>query len=180
MSFTGRLLLRPGNLYPDNSFLSHLYTTALRLRGHEKTVLFESYGVIAGSIIGELFPRTAVEYERIQRVLLRGSDEEVLRFRDSVTNECNMTAIAVREKRARVHRNYLLRILALTVCFTGGNYCPSRAHSTLSTESKSSTLDGSRFLTFRHGRWLHVCVLCLYFAKRYRQTKPTRTRPAMA
>ena len=54
-----------------------------------------SYGPTAGFLISIGFRNTVVEYERLQRAVLPGSDEEILRFRDSVTNECNMTAVAV-------------------------------------------------------------------------------------
>ena len=68
---------------------------SLRLRSYERATLSQSYGGTASFFISTFFRSTASEYERLQRVIIRGSDDEALRFRDSVTNECNMTAVAV-------------------------------------------------------------------------------------
>ena len=67
-----------------------------RVQAYNRNEISHSYGVIAGVLISICFPKTASEYERLQRVVLRGSDEDTLRFRDAVTNECSMTAVAVR------------------------------------------------------------------------------------
>ena len=66
-----------------------------QFRAYDGNTISETYGRTAGFVISTFFGKTASEYERLQRVVLRGSDEESLRFRDSVTNECNMTAVAV-------------------------------------------------------------------------------------
>ena len=66
------------------------------LLAHDRFTISQSYGPTAGFFISICFRSTASEYERLQRVVLPGSDEETLRFRDAVTNECNMTAVAVR------------------------------------------------------------------------------------
>ena len=67
-----------------------------RVQAYHRNTISQSYGPTAGFLISILFRSTASEYERLQRVVLRGSDEETLRFRAAVTNECNMTAVAVR------------------------------------------------------------------------------------
>ena len=69
--------------------------TAIKLRAHERNTISQSYGPTAGFLISNIYPSTASDYERLERVVLRGSDDEALRFRASVTSECNMTAVAV-------------------------------------------------------------------------------------
>lgn len=78
------------------SSVIRLLDLVLRFQAHNINTISRSYGLIAGVLISICFPKTASEYERLQRVVLRGSDEDTLRFRDAVTNECSMTAVAVR------------------------------------------------------------------------------------
>ena len=66
-----------------------------QIQAYNRNTLSQSYGPTAGFLISICFRSAASEYERLQRVVLRGSDEETLRFRAAVTNECNMTAVAV-------------------------------------------------------------------------------------
>lgn len=54
-----------------------------------------TYGRTIAILMSVGFRNTADEYERVERVVLRGGDEEALAFRQSVTDECNMTAVAV-------------------------------------------------------------------------------------
>lgn len=68
---------------------------ARQIRVNQQDILSQTYGEAVGFIVSTFFRSTTFEYERLQRVILRGSDDEALRFRDSVTNECNMTAVAV-------------------------------------------------------------------------------------
>ena len=72
-----------------------IVTVILNFKTRERVVISRSYGTTLGVIIIIFFGRTATEYERISRVVLRGTDEEALRFRGAVTSECNMTAVAV-------------------------------------------------------------------------------------
>ena len=39
---------------------------------------------------------TADQHRRLEKVILVGGDEEALAFRQAMTDECNMTAVAVR------------------------------------------------------------------------------------
>lgn len=41
------------------------------------------------------FPDGTAQYEWIKKVILKGKDEHALAFRQAITDECNMTAIAV-------------------------------------------------------------------------------------
>ena len=68
----------------------------LQLQAYHGYTISQTYEPTAGLLISICFRSNASEYERLQRVVLRGSDEETLRFRAAVTNECNMTAVAVR------------------------------------------------------------------------------------
>lgn len=69
--------------------------TAIKFRAYKRNTISQSYGPTAGFLISAFYPSTASEYERLERVVLRGSDDEALRFRASVTSECKMTAVAV-------------------------------------------------------------------------------------
>ena len=64
-------------------------------KGKEFRTLSQTYGSHVALIVIIIFPNTASEYARLQRVVLRGRRDEALLFRDAVANECNMTAIAV-------------------------------------------------------------------------------------
>ena len=57
--------------------------------------LQDNYGPRAGVALSFLFGSTATQYLRIQKSVLNGKDEDAVQFRQAVTNECNMTAIAV-------------------------------------------------------------------------------------
>ena len=67
----------------------------LQLLSSETTSLVNTYGLFVGLYVSFLWPGTASEYERIRRVILNGGDEEAFAFRQSVTDGCNMTAVAV-------------------------------------------------------------------------------------
>ncbi|KAL9117973.1 MAG: hypothetical protein Q9187_005485 [Circinaria calcarea] len=55
---------------------------------------WDTYGQTTALLVSTIFRNTADEYERVERVVLRGGDKEALAFRQSVTDECNMTAVA--------------------------------------------------------------------------------------
>ena len=78
------------------SSVIRLVDLGLRIQARNINTISHSYGLIAGILISTCFPKTASDYERLQRTVLRGSDQDTLRFRDAVNNECNMTAVAVR------------------------------------------------------------------------------------
>lgn len=58
-------------------------------------LLQRSYGYFVALLISTLSPSTATQYERIENLILGGEDENALAFRQAVTDECNMTAVAV-------------------------------------------------------------------------------------
>lgn len=105
-------------------FTSYLFS----LKSHEKVAISRTYGRPLGWLIVTFFGNTATEYERIERVVLRGSDAEALRFRDSVITECNMTAVAV----SPISSGLEYSIISLIVC-AGRHYCPGGAHSVVIT-----------------------------------------------
>ena len=53
------------------------------------------YGPFVASLVAIFLPDTAKQYERVERVVLHGKPEDALAFRQAVTDECNMTAVAV-------------------------------------------------------------------------------------
>lgn len=70
--------------------------TARTQRSAEKEALVRNYGHAVGVPVALLLGNTATQYLRIQRSVLNGKDENAVEFRQAVTDECNMTAIAVR------------------------------------------------------------------------------------
>ena len=72
-------------------------TVAIILTGvNLRSPLIDKYGLPIGLPVSILLRDTATQYERVERDILHGSNEEALSFRQSITDECNMTAIAVR------------------------------------------------------------------------------------
>lgn len=57
--------------------------------------LERNYGSIAASLVSLCMPDTAAQYERIQDIISDGTDEDTLALRQAVTDECNLTAVAV-------------------------------------------------------------------------------------
>ncbi|KAL6714826.1 hypothetical protein ACLMJK_007086 [Lecanora helva] len=62
--------------------------------GQQFRALERSYGRWVAFYVSLALWNTATQYERIERVILRGRDEDALAFRQAVTDECNMTAVA--------------------------------------------------------------------------------------
>ncbi|KAG8533560.1 uncharacterized protein KY384_001300 [Bacidia gigantensis] len=56
--------------------------------------LERSYGSFVALFVSTFLRNTAGQYERIERIVIRGRDEDALAFRQAVTDECNMTAVA--------------------------------------------------------------------------------------
>ena len=59
-------------------------------------LLGKNYGFVIAFFVSACLPDTASQYERIQNEILRGPKENAMTFRQTVTDECNMTAVAVR------------------------------------------------------------------------------------
>ena len=57
--------------------------------------LKRSYGRTTALLVTAFLRDTATQYERVQSVILPGEHDDVLAFRQAVTDECNMTAVAV-------------------------------------------------------------------------------------
>ena len=67
----------------------------------QASLLRRSYPVIPASLIVFVFPDSASRFERIERDVLNGPEENALTFRQAITDECNMTAIAVSSSQRR-------------------------------------------------------------------------------
>ena len=61
----------------------------------EVSLLARNYGEKMASVITLLSPQTARQYEILDTNVLNGGDEEIRVFRQTITDESNMTAIAV-------------------------------------------------------------------------------------
>lgn len=62
----------------------------------QQRVLVKRFGLPLGLFISLFLRDTANRYERIEEEILSGSDEVALAFKQSIIDECNMTAVAVR------------------------------------------------------------------------------------
>ena len=85
--------------------VSNIVSLANYVYRSTRTSIAGSYGPFLGFIVPIFFRKTASEYERLQRVVLLGEDHAAEVFRQSVTDECNMTAVAV----GRTFPNYRSR-----------------------------------------------------------------------
>ncbi len=75
---------------------SRIYrATRLLASQQQHELLARNYGAFYASVVAWLSPETARQYESIDYYILRGSKEEAMSFRQAITNECNMTAVAV-------------------------------------------------------------------------------------
>ena len=72
-----------------------IVTLTWQLAGLKYGSLSRNYGTSVALIISICFPNIATQYERVERIILNGREEHVLALRQAVTDECNMTAIAV-------------------------------------------------------------------------------------
>lgn len=69
------------------------YSVAIVSR--QQRVLVQRFGWPLGLFISSALRDTANRYQRIEEEVLNGTDEEALAFKQSITDECNMTAVAV-------------------------------------------------------------------------------------
>lgn len=75
---------------------TNLYKATRQLASRQQhELLARNYGAFSASLVTWLSPQTAQHYESIHHHILRGSKEEAVGFREAITNECNMTAVAV-------------------------------------------------------------------------------------
>ncbi|MCJ1386329.1 hypothetical protein MMC17_009455 [Xylographa soralifera] len=77
----------------DRSYTIYRYTNQLASR-QQHELLTRTYGAFYASVVASLSHETASRYESIHHYILWGSKEEVMSFRQAITNECNMTAVA--------------------------------------------------------------------------------------
>lgn len=80
--------------------LIEVSTEALRILTdiipNQYSPLKRSYGRTTALLVTAFLRDTATQYERVESVILPGEHDDVLAFRQAVTDECNMTAVAVR------------------------------------------------------------------------------------
>ena len=73
----------------------YLRARAERTR-RETSLLTKNYGRKTAFVISLLSPQTIRQYEIIDTMVLNGGDEGIRVFRQTITDESNMTAVAVR------------------------------------------------------------------------------------
>ena len=72
-----------------------LYAAARTQQNAQKDLLVRNYGWRLGVAVSLLLGDTAMHYYRIDTCILNGNDKDAIAFRKAITDECNMTAIAV-------------------------------------------------------------------------------------
>ena len=77
------------------ALISLLISASQTVLGLQYASLRRYYGPFVASLVSTFLPDTAKRYERVERVLLQGKDGDALAFRQAVTDECNMTTVAV-------------------------------------------------------------------------------------
>lgn len=69
-----------------------IFTISVR---YQQRLLIRNYGLPVGLPVSLLLRDTATQYERIEKDILHGRDADALAFKQAITDECNMTAVAV-------------------------------------------------------------------------------------
>ena len=73
------------------------YIKAMRSSKRSQTLLLRrTQSRSVAFLITLIAPGVSAQYERVHALLLRDSDDEVLAFRQAISDECNMSAISVR------------------------------------------------------------------------------------
>ena len=72
----------------------------------QRELLKRSYGAGIATFVSFILPDTVSRYERVERDILNGSDENALTFRQTSTDECNMTAVAVSSQKRKMKLEY--------------------------------------------------------------------------
>lgn len=72
------------------------YRARVERTKRETSLLTKNYGRKTAYLISLLSPQTTRQYEIIDTMVLNGGDEEIRIFRQTITDESNMTAVAVR------------------------------------------------------------------------------------
>ena len=91
--------------------IENVVATCIQLTERRNSGLSRAYGWPTALFLFIAFGRSSNEYERIQISILGGGDREALLFRQSITDECNMTAIAVRLKTLTLEKAWLMMCL---------------------------------------------------------------------
>ena len=63
-------------------------------RARERALLARRYGDARALLITLVWPTVSTQYERVDNCVSRGTDEDVVTFKHSVTEECYMTSVA--------------------------------------------------------------------------------------
>ena len=74
----------------------------------ERSLLVRNYGSLVAAFFIVVSPETATQYEQIDAKILHGEEQETLAFRQAITDESNMTAIAVSPPLAFIYPTSLL------------------------------------------------------------------------
>lgn len=92
----------------SNSTRKAYYNKRRATKRVESSLLGQNYKPLVATFVTVVWPETATQYEQIDAKVLHGGDEETLAFRQAITDESNMTAIAVRPHPIFIYPTFLL------------------------------------------------------------------------
>lgn len=136
-------------------------------RTEKYTSLERSYGSLAAVIIIYTPVDVAAQHERVERIVVEGKDKDAFAFKQAVTNECSMTAVAVCER-------LLLEVVLLVNLCLGCYYRSSSHHCAVATQLECNALGCSGLLPLPCDLWMLVSLLLLCCAEDYWNAVPCR------
>ena len=74
----------------------------------ERSLLDQNYGSVVATVVSVSSPEIATQYKQVDTKVLHGGEEETLAFRQAITDESNMTAIAVSPQPTLIYPTSLL------------------------------------------------------------------------
>lgn len=92
----------------SNSTRKAYYAKRRATKRVESSLLDQNYGSLVATFVTVGLPETATRYEQIDAKVLHGGDKETLAFRQAITDESNMTAIAVWPQPIFIYSTFLL------------------------------------------------------------------------
>ena len=159
---------------------STIYRAGRRLATRQQQELLRRhYGAFCASLIASLSPETAAQYESIHRHILQGRKEEAMSFRQAITDECNMTAVAVSLASPEAIHSLMYMKMMLTKA-QGSYHRSSLNHGTQFAIPQQYALDIACLLSYCDYVGLSLRVLCLRIATHSWKALQRRANQRMA
>ena len=100
------LVLAVGKLSSAN--YKAFFDTLQATKKAERSLLARNYGSLVATLVTVIAPEIATQYRQIDAEVLHGGEQETVAFRQAITDESNMTAVAVSPQPIFVYPNLLL------------------------------------------------------------------------